>query len=712
MIKLLKATSLCLLAALALALAAGSVIEKVNGSFNYTSIAMMALWIAVAISSVSYMVACRLWRKPTVMLLHSALVVIVLGAAATWLTKTEGEMHLTLDCATGEFVTDAADVEHLPFNVELLQLQEVTYPATSTPSNVVCELAVNNGTGRRVHSLSINKPVSIDGYRFTLKGYAPAGDTATAIVSHDPLGSAITQFGYALLILSIIVYLALPRTLLRESLKRALVRGAAAVALLFPWLGAGAQIVPGDIANRFADIMVLYNGRICPMHTLAHDYALKVCGTTSPGNDVTCEQLLVSWMLNAEAWNNMAVVKTNRSLAQMGIGDGSRASVADFFDSYGNYKLADSALPTFDEKINLANSLAEGRLVKMFPCRGDEGIVWCGFGDDLPEGVSADEALFIRQSLSYLNSLITSGNNNEALRVIDKIIAYQHKTCGDALPSDAKVAAENLYNRASNIRLDAILCFLMAIAGVVLRLRQSTKRWATVVCRATAGIVALHLTLLLGLRWWVSGHVPLGNGFETMLFMAWCAFALAVVLRHSLIPSSVLALLVSGMCLMVASMSGMNPQITPLVPVLQSPLLCIHVAVVMFAYCLFALAMIVGATSLIARRCSPAFSAGSVQQLAYMNQAMIIVGALMLAAGIFVGAIWAEMSWGRYWGWDPKEVWALITFIVYSLPLHIRHLRAESNPAKLHVYAVAAFGAVIITYFGVNYLLGGLHAYA
>ena len=159
-------------------------------------------------------------------------------------------------------------------------------------------------------------------------------------------------------------------------------------------------------------------------------------------------------------------------------------------------------------------------------------------------------------------------------------------------------------------------------------------------------------------------------------------------------------------------MSGMNPQITPLVPVLQSPLLCIHVAVVMFAYCLFALAMMVGATSLIACRCSPAFSAGSVQQLAYMNQAMIIVGALMLAAGIFVGAIWAEMSWGRYWGWDPKEVWALITLIVYSLPLHIRRLRAESNPARLHIYSVTAFGAVIITYFGVNYLLGGLHAYA
>ena len=203
----------------------------------------------------------------------------------------------------------------------------------------------------------------------------------------------------------------------------------------------------------------------------------------------------------------------------------------------------------------------------------------------------------------------------------------------------------------------------------------------------------------------------MSNGYETMLFMSWCAFPLAFILQRYSRLMSILAMLMSGLCLMVASISQMNPQISPLVPVLQSPLLCLHVAVVMLAYCLLAFMMLVGLMGVVMRYIARNHEE-IVSYLAMISQSILVPAVIMLAIGIFLGAVWAGFSWGRYWGWDPKEVWALITLLVYSLPLHTRRLSAFTRPMALHIFLIVAFFSVLITYFGVNYLLGGLHSYA
>ncbi|MGM9802912.1 MAG: cytochrome c biogenesis protein CcsA [Muribaculaceae bacterium] len=709
--KVLKIASIGLLGVLAVVLAAGTVIEKISGEFHYTSAAMIALWALVALSSISYMVRCRLWHRPALMLLHGALLVILLGAAVTCFTKAEGQLVLNQGEPQHCYVADNGTQVELPFSVTLQQFSVVSYPATNTPANFVSQLSISSQIGTTTGSVSINQPLNIGGYRLSQQGYTPELNRSILSVSYDPMGIPITYTGYALLILSIIVYLASPHTRLRATIRQLRMSVVMAAILGSPFC-ITAQTVPHDIANHFGDIMVLYNGRVCATHTLARDFTMKVCGTISPSG-LSCEQVFVSWMLSPHSWNQKAIIKTNRELARLGIGDGKHAAYNDFFDASGHYRLEEQHPDSrkYAEKLDLINSLTEGRLMKLFAHANGNSIEWRGFGDELPGDIAPDEALFMRQSMGYLNSLIIAGNNNKANYVIDKIIAHQRKTCGDALPSSTKISAENIYNNLSNIRIDAIACLLMAILGIACYSMRSRNRIVWFLCNIMAWAVALHLTLLLALRWWVSTHVPLSNGFETMLFMAWCSFPLSLLMRSRMLPRTLLSLPVSGMCLMVASMSRMNPQITPLVPVLQSPLLCLHVAIVMLAYCLLAMTMLLGIIAILMRftRHSNPYT---LQHLALASQAALIVGVLMLAAGIFVGAIWANISWGRYWGWDPKEVWALITLIVYAMPLHIRRLTANANPMALHCYMVVAFLTVIITYFGVNYLLGGLHSYA
>ena len=276
--------------------------------------------------------------------------------------------------------------------------------------------------------------------------------------------------------------------------------------------------------------------------------------------------------------------------------------------------------------------------------------------------------------------------------------------------------AEQLYNSFRYTRPAAMAC---ATVGLVLfivcmMLIARGKTLNRYVYYGFTGLTAglwLLLTFALGLRWVVSGHIPLSNGFETMQFLAWVTalvtFVLCLRKHNSLILS--FGYLICGMTLMVSMMSSANPQITLLMPVLQSPLLTVHVAVIMIAYCLLAFTMLNGITGLILH----VYKKSLVEErLQVISQLLLYPAVFCLTIGIFVGAVWANISWGRYWGWDPKEVWALITMLLYAAPLHTRSLPFLARPRNFHLYMVLAFLAVLFTYFGVNFLLGGMHAYA
>ena len=315
-----------------------------------------------------------------------------------------------------------------------------------------------------------------------------------------------------------------------------------------------------------------------------------------------------------------------------------------------------------------------GQFTKIFPYRIGHAVNWYSPGGQvLPREIPVKEQFFIKQSMDFLTEAIVTGQRDRAFEIIAKIKLFQRDMIGDVLPSENKTRTELFYNKLRSIKFPVLI------------------------------------TAQLGLRWWLSGHIPLSNGYETMLFMAWVLLVLTIVLFRKFRFFLWIGPLVACCCLMVAMMTGSGSQITPLIPVLQSPLLSVHVMTVMCAYALFALQMMLGVYALY---CSLFTIHYSLERVTALSQLLLYPAIFLLTIGIFLGAVWANVSWGNYWSWDPKESWALITLMVYAIPLHKASIGAFNKPRFYHIYMISAFLAVLITYFGVNFILGGMHSYA
>lgn len=262
---------------------------------------------------------------------------------------------------------------------------------------------------------------------------------------------------------------------------------------------------------------------------------------------------------------------------------------------------------------------------------------------------------------------------------------------------------------------------LAGLTGLLLGLSQSLsvklRKCLQAVVIASAVIASIWLMTILSLRGWIGAHWPLSNGCETMLFMAFGA-ALGACISHGPLFRGAL-LLVAAMAAFVAAMAAKTPQIASLTPVLDSPLLTIHVMIVMCSYVLFLLMAILAVIAL-------AKGGETARSLARINAIILVPAVFLLTAGIFIGAVWANQSWGRYWGWDPKETCALITMLIYAVPMHRICLYGSpkkadgqncrkpiyADPKVLNIYLLCAVASVIFTYFGANFLIPGLHSYA
>ena len=275
--------------------------------------------------------------------------------------------------------------------------------------------------------------------------------------------------------------------------------------------------------------------------------------------------------------------------------------------------------------------------------------------------------------------------------------------------------AEALYNSMSNNRPLAITCLATGTILFVLfcinrkenRTRQILASWIKVI----AWVTATYLSLQIALRWHIGGHIPLSNGYETMVFMAWLSILMTPIAGNRVKEMLPFGYIVCGLALLVSTFGDITEQIAPLAPVLRSPLLCIHVLVIMIAYTFLAFTMLNGIAA-VAIKVTRKNREEEIAELQRTSILMLYPAVFLLTAGIFIGAVWANVSWGRYWGWDPKEVWALITMLVYSAALHSGSIKAMRRPMFFHIYCIVAFLTVLITYFGVNFILGGMHSYA
>ena len=407
----------------------------------------------------------------------------------------------------------------------------------------------------------------------------------------------------------------------------------------------------------------------------------------------------ISFLLLVPAASSRAESKAvKKALGRMYVYYGHRVCP---FDTYLKETGLDTALENLDK-------------VPLFPVADSAGTVsWYAGEGQLPDAVFEKENLwtFIRKSPSLVRESLSEGKEEEAIQILEGIRSYQEKTAASVLPSEKKAKAERIYIRIARPRIQFILCLTLGIllfilGGILITKRKKYPAWILYAGALVAILIWLYLCLVIGLRWYVSGTGPYVGRYNVMMLMAWFS-TLAILLLFRRFPLiEPLGFLLAGFTMLLASREGVSPHITPLMPVLRSPLLSIHVLSMMMSYTLFGLVMLNGIMGVAVP------SEETKERLRDVSLVILYPAVFLLTFGTFLGAVWANISWGSYWAWDPKETWALVTLLVYAFTLHGGSLKAFRKPNFFHWYTIFDFLCVLITYFGVNLILGGMHSYA
>ncbi len=670
--------------AVIIVMVAATFIEQATGSaaFIYGSWWFASLWALLCVCGLMHCFRCKLFKRPVVFLLHISLVVILVGALVTHVFSKQGTIHLRVGQPASVFLTDDAETCRLPFSLTLSEFEVTCYPGTQTPMDYVSTLAVSEAHTSKDDTvrISMNRIADIQSYRFYQASYDVDEQGSVLAVSYDPVGIGITYVGYGLLFIIMFLLLVLPGEGFHRALKRL---GVVAILLALPMghLFATPKTVTQEEADAFCQLYTYYNGRICPMQTVAKAFTTKLYGKDHYG-DMSCEQVFAGWVFYPTSWADVPLKKRKE-----------------------RYR---------EEQAAIIQMFMAGEFLRIYPSYSlstDSTLTWLSPADNLMPGFPEDEMFFIKKSLNYVGELAVTRNHDKYMETLAKIRQYQQKVAGDLLPSDRHFYAEMVYNKADYTRPMAMA---FATLGIVLFLffvirlggGRQVPTWLVYTCDVVIGLAFGYLFFLFCLRWYVSGHLPLANGYETMQFMSLSILLLTLVMQRRFLLVLPFGFLLSGLTLLVSMMGQSNPQITHLMPVLQSPLLSLHVCIIMISYSLVAFTFLTGIAALLSRR--EAF----MQQLADVSRMLLYPALFCMAAGIFIGAIWANVSWGRYWGWDPKEVWALITLLVYAFALHTETLPIFRRVRFFHLFMVLAFLTVLMTYFGVNFVLGGMHSYA
>lgn len=727
------------LIALTVIIAAATLIEAKQGTafvgtHIYGSLWFVIVWAVLAIAGTAWMIHTKLYRRLAAFTLHVAFLVMLAGAAITFFTATKGHVHIRTDRPASDFTNTATGMRQpLPFTLVLDSFLVRCYPGTDAPLDYVSHLRLSYPDGGNATAVvSMNNILGASGYRFYQSSFDPDHQGTILSVNHDPVGITVTYTGYILMALGMLWTLISPAAGFRRLLRHPLLKkGALVVAALLCVHTAGAQTpltLPESVAAAFGRLQLMNNNRVTPVNTLARDFALKVTGKKTFG-DLNSEQLFCAWIFSPQDMQHMPMVRIKSKQLQQILGTEEYAPFTAFFTPELEYKLAAlwtehhrgertpiiKAITETDEKVQLINMLQYGTMLKLFPVAGSHGAVrWYSPVDELPEDTPAEVEELIKNSFVHFYKALQEHDFPGILELIEQIETYQ-QSVPDAVLSPAKVRAELLYNRIDvstilyrfnlTVGLAAFLYFFLCLIK-----GRAAGRWGTGLFTAALLCSFLFHTFGMGLRTYISGRFPLTNGYETMIFIAWCIMLTALVFRRKFALLTAFGLLLSGFALLVSGIGQMNPQITPLMPVLISPWLSLHVSLIMMSYALFAFIALNGITAVVLKL-ARAQSSNQVEKLSLLSRLFLYPAVFFLGAGIFIGAVWANVSWGSYWSWDPKEVWALVTFFIYALAFHLQSLKPFNRPLFFHVYMILAFASVLMTYFGVNYVLGGMHSY-
>lgn len=649
----------------------------------------------------------------------------------------------------------------IPFKLKLNKFILDRYPGSNSPSSYASEVTLIDDEKNISYDFRIfmNHILSHRGYRFYQSSYDTDEMGTVLSVNHDGPGTAVTYLGYALMTLAMIALLVARRTrfryLLRKitetRLKKSKMTTLLLLFMVLPSTFLFAQQMPASVstvdknhAALFGRLTVLSaNNRLEPMNTLNGKILRKISGKSS-FRGMNPDQVILGIMVETDEWQHVPVIKVkNKEVRRLLNLKSNYASFADFFNPEGgeNYKLGsyvnqayrkspfeqnqfDKDVISLDEKVNIFYMVLSGGYLKLFPDINNPTEKWYQPGDPLENFPEADNN-FVKNIIPvYLESLkeaMKTGDYTQANEFAGAIGTFQQKFAGEILVSEKKQNMEILYNKVEIFeRLYKYYGMVGLIFLIVLFVNLVNPRIKIgIVSNLMIGILFLFFvlqTLGLAARWYVAGHAPMSNGYESMVYIAWAAmlagFLFVKKSNIALAATSVLA----SLTLFVAHLNWMNPEITNLVPVLKSVWLTIHVGIITASYGFLGLAMIMGIFNLLlmifqTKKNYPMFRL-TISEITMTSELVITIGLYMLTIGTFLGGIWANESWGRYWGWDPKETWALVTVLVYTIILHLGYIPGLTGKYMFNAFSVLGFSSVLMTYFGVNYYLAGLHSYA
>ena len=663
-----------IVAAVVIVMAIATIVEKTHGTTFvstkiYSTWWFSAIWGILAIASIARIITSGMQKTLTVLMLHISFAVILAGALTTHLTSKKGYLHLRCG-ETARLYTEQSSngdmrTATLPFSVTLNDFNIKNYEGTTTHSDYASHLTFSTDEGSTNETVSMNNIAVVEGYRFYQTSFDRDMKGSILTVTYDPYGTGITYIGYGLLIVSAILLLVLRTPRIKQlyrQLNGSRVLAIGCLVLVAATSFAKTPVVAREDAEKAERKLIVYNGRVCPLNTLAHDFCLKITGKTSY-KGLSAEQLLLSLPLAPEEWSEKQLLKIkNKALKErLGIKT-DLARIKDFYENDGRYKL-DILL---NEQMNKAEDDQDKKLVRSI--------------------YDVDE------QISLVNAAVTG-------KLIE---SYK----GNNPPSETRISAEILYNQ---LPLTVVGAFMILTGILIIVIAEIIRKKGFTVKLGILLIISAFQLAVFILRWYISGNIPLSNGYETMAFVSLSTslltlLAIWMLRKQTFVCNTVTigGLMIAGLTLLVAHLSEMSPQITSLIPVLHSPWLTTHVSLIMISYSLFAFMAVIAGVDLVKKDA----------RLDALNRLMLYPAEIFLTIGIFLGAIWANQSWGTYWSWDPKEVWALISMLIYCVPLHVGSLPLMRK-AKVHdIYLIIAFLSILMTYFGVNYLLGGMHSYA
>ncbi len=674
--------------------------------------------------------------------------------------------YLNFDDGLGVRLSYGAKIIELPFSIKLDDFELQRYPGSMSPSSYSSYVEVidkQKGVNMKYH-IYMNHVLDYRGYRFFQSSFDADEKGSILSVNHDP-GTLPTYLGYLLLAIGFLWSFVSPKGRfqhLRKKLHKIRSVAPVLVALLFgiysPTLQASDKNMgitdkefttitsyDKDHSLEFGKLVVQGSGgRMKPMDTLSHEILSKIARKSTLFG-LNADQVVLGMLTHPEIYQKLKFIKISHPLIAKKMGlpkDTKYVSYNDFFKGKNKeYIFANEVqsatrkkpsaqskyekeLIKADERLNVAYMTFNGTLFKVFPKPNDKNNRWydpISAMKNFPPKEGQMVRVLLATYFTNVNKALTNNSWKDADKALEFLKKYQYYYGKEVIPSQDRINMEIEYNKLDIFNRLTLVYILVGLLLLILSFVNIVKpkfslKWPVRVSLAILGIAFFAQTAGLGLRWYIAQHAPWSNAYESIIYISWATVLAGFVFAKrspiTLAATSILA----GIFLFVAHLNWLDPQITNLVPVLKSYWLMIHVAVITASYGFLGLGALLGMFTLllfiIRGKDGNENIDRAIKELTYINEMTLLIGLALVTVGNFLGGVWANESWGRYWGWDPKETWAAVTILVYAAVVHMRFIPKLYTIYSFNVAAILAYSSVIMTYFGVNYYLSGMHSYA